>query len=243
MQELYETLYRDTETDRFGKLSHFVAVKGKRYQPGGLMLVGRCVNGWPAIEETDAETFGRRAAALLTAPDKAGPGFTCIQGEHGRYCFGDMERPDGRWWLSRSAFWRTARQIWAAVGQRAADEDRWFEQIVWSNLFKLAPAEGGNPGGRLIRLQLRSCVDLLLREIELFQPGLLLFVTGAWWLDPKEYGRPTFAEALELTLPASEGRPEHVVATGEYRGAKVIVCNRPEGRSESGFVQAVLACC
>lgn len=102
---------------------------------------------------------------------------------------------------------------------------------------------GGNPGGRLIRLQLRSCVDLLLREIELFQPGLLLFVTGAWWLDPKEYGRPTFAEALELTLPASEGRPEHVVATGEYRGAKVIVCNRPEGRSESGFVQAVLACC
>lgn len=45
----------------------------------------------------------------------------------------------------------------------------WSSYLAWTNLYRIAPAGGGNPGARLCARQLKPCLELFRRNVERLQ--------------------------------------------------------------------------
>ena len=123
-------------------------------------------------------------------------------------------------------------------------EGKWMENIAWSNLCKLSPKKGGNPGKKLQEAQRDICREILQCEIDTYKPTHILFVTGyKYWFEH-------FADIFENVNNYSErnvsrGSDKNYVfveATATYyNGVKVVVSCRPERRPKEQFVDAVVS--
>ena len=129
---------------------------------------------------------------------------------------------------SRSAFWRVLRRI-VLSEPTGVDAEHWSSHLVWTNLYKVAPGAGWNPGADLQRAQRRSATELLALEIEAFAPRRILALTGGW-IDP-------FADGLGLKVTRLPGLVE---AIGDLMGRPCVVAKHPMGKPESPFVAEVL---
>lgn len=92
---------------------------------------------------------------------------------------------------------------------------------MWTNLYKVAPTAGWNPGADLQRLQRTAATELLSLEIEAFAPRRLLALTGTW-IAP-------FVEPLGLQLEAREGQVEEI---GTRLSVPVVVAKHPIRKPE-----------
>lgn len=137
-----------------------------------LLVIGRSVNGWVAdwtpVQLRDP-VLRRDAVAWLRR---------------------DAEPPDGdrMAWVTdlwgaatgyntrRSAFWRVLRRISSGADLTAA----WPGRLVWTNLYKVSPAAGWNPGSDLQRAQRDAAIGLLRREMAEFAPRRVLALIGGW---------------------------------------------------------------
>ncbi len=81
----------------------------------------------------------------------------------------------------RSAFWRVIRQVTGRLGIADIETDEWPSHLIWSNLYKIAPLDGGNPGEQLCRFQYDQCLKCLMQEIMGWKPRRILFLTGIGW--------------------------------------------------------------
>lgn len=103
----------------------------------------------------------------------------------------------------------------------------WSSHLVWSNLYKVSPAEDGNPNSVLCEAQLLSCVELFKLELRTYSPSRVLLLTGADWAAPfvaeanlqeeesfhyvKQYGRYHLGDGLETQCVIAvhpQGKPE-----------------------------------
>jgi len=78
-----------------------------------------------------------------------------------------------------------------------ADDVHWSSHLAWTNLYKVSPAAGGNPGAALQLAQRQSAIELLKLEVEQFAPRRVLAMTGGL-IDP-------FVDGLGLTLTPRSG--------------------------------------
>ncbi len=136
---------------------------------------------------------------------------------------------------NKSAFWRVIQEL---VGRlRIADVNsnaNWPSHLTWSNLYKVAPYLGGNPGARLCDIQLAGCQELFEVEVSNYRPKRLLLITGLDWA--KDF--------LHVLCP--NYRPitgAYVEAVGEIRwGAmsltKIVVAGRPENSPGRSVIQS-----
>ena len=210
----------------------FLALRGTLYE-GELMVVGRAVNEWhypvrlADLKETGAITW--YANAILRASTETD---TCPMAWIAK-SWGDREaKYDPR----RSAFWRVIRELASNVPQAGASAEAWPSTLVWSNLYKVAPANGGNPGTRLQKLQFGGCVELLRMELINYQPRHVVFLTGLDWAGP-------FIEAIGTEAFEQVGRA-HVQAAGRFPGrfggSRFVVAKHPRGKNEAQWLQEVL---
>ena len=213
------------------ELCGFLACKGKLYD-GGLMVVGRAVNGWNgSISFKDialAENRRRFAKAVAdSGQDGECPMRWVLEG------WGNTT--EGVYNTRKSAFWRVIKQVTHQVCTGASEDD-WASHLVWSNLYKVAPSEGDNPTVRQMKAQREGCKRLLRLEIEEFSPSRLLFLTGwdwaKWFL--QEWGDVAPAEG---TYVEATGR----LRTGEGRSCAMVVARHPERKPEAPWVKEVLA--
>ncbi len=79
----------------------------------------------------------------------------------------------------KSSFWRVIR----GVTQSIYEQEKWSEEVAWSNLYKIAPSKRGNPSSQLRKTQLPLCVEILKVELETFQPQFVVLFTSAWEKD------------------------------------------------------------
>ena len=111
----------------------------------------------------------------------------------------------------------------------ARDEgDGWAGRLVWTNLYKVSPAAGWNPGADLQRAQRTAAVELLRRELDEFAPSRVLALTGAW-IDP-------FLDELGAALDHREGLVERI---GDRDGTAWVVAKHPMRKPEDRFVAQV----
>ena len=206
-RELYESLLRavattpDVEPD---VLASFWPMVGHRYT-GALMVIGRAVNGWidqVAVRDLadPAACSAAAAAARRTSEDSGGCPMRWVTNAWGR--------PVGQYSTARSAFWRFVRSVLVATDPASRDDPLWSSRLVWSNLAKLAPWAGGNPGGALLEVQRELGPGLLAAEIDELRPRRVLVLTGRWWAEP-------YVDALGLGVDWRPGLVEGVGMQGE----------------------------
>jgi hypothetical protein len=210
-----------TSADSSVPLVPFWPLVGGRYE-GDLLVIGRSVNGW-----IDDWTVGdlRNDAIRGAAVDRMR-----VDAE---------DHPDRLAWVTdlwgnrsgystaRSAFWRTLRRIAANDGVPAGD---WPSHLAWTNLYKVSPAAGWNPGGDLQRAQRSFAAELLRMELEAIRPHRVVAFTGRTWLSPFESG-------LKLTLQLREGLVEAIGTDGDCAW---VVAKHPMTKPETQFVTDVL---
>ena len=201
----------------------FWPLRGAAYD-GRLLVIGRSVNGWVedwTPRQLRDEAVRRSAVAWMRAD--AEPKDGCRM----RWVTDLWGARDG-YSTSPSAFWRVLRRI-ILSDPTAVDAEHWSSHLVWTNLYKVAPGAGWNPGADLQRAQRRSATELLALEIEAFAPRRILALTGGW-IDP-------FADGLGLKVTRLPG---HVEAIGDLMGRPCVVAKHPMGKPESPFVAEVL---
>jgi hypothetical protein len=124
----------------------------------------------------------------------------------------------------RSAFWRAVRRI--SAGDDAPPD--WPSRLAWTNLYKVSPAAGWNPGGDLKRAQRPFAVSLLRLELAELDPRRALALTGDWILP--------FVGELGLDLERRSGLVEML---GHADGRAWVVAKHPMGKPGDAFVDEV----
>jgi hypothetical protein len=152
----------------------------------------------------------------------------------------------GDYLLSRSQIWNYSKSIWDNLFGRETDwNERWFENIVWSNLYKIAPHGGGNPAGRLQKKQKEACKELLKAEIDYFKPTHIFFATARdGWFDGFSSLFQTCQDVGTNVFSGKNKNEQYVEVVGEYiyedgQKAKIVVACRPEGRGKELYVNQV----
>ena len=206
-------------------LAPFWPIRGAAYD-GGLLVIGRSVNGW--IESWTARELRqpdiRRSAVERMRSDAEPPDRCRMQ------WVTDLAGPNAVYNTNLSAFWRVLRRIVLSEPRPELDDARWSSRLAWTNLYKVSPAAGWNPGADLQRAQRRSAIELLNLEVERLAPRRVLALTGGW-IGP-------FSDGLGLNLTA---RPGLVEAVGHRGDCPWVVAKHPMRKPEDRFVAEVLA--
>lgn len=214
----------DVATDPVAPLVPFWPLRGSLYD-GDLLVIGRSVNGW-----VDDWTVGQlwdpaqRRAAVDWLRRDAEPIDSCRM-----QWVTDLWGAQTGYNTHRSAFWRVLRRIVLSDPATDPTTDRWSSRLAWTNLYKVSPAAGWNPGAALQRAQRRSAVELLKLEISELAPRRVLALTGGW-IGP-------FVDELGLVLDHRSGLVEGV---GVQDGRAWVVAKHPMLKPEDRFVSEVL---
>jgi hypothetical protein len=232
LSKAYETEFERTledvamaATELEVPLAPFWPLRGDAYD-GGLLVIGRSVNGW--IESWTAAQLrdpSIRRLAVEHMRSDAQPADRCRMA-----WVTDLAGPNDIYNTNRSAFWRVLRRIVLSDTHSGVDAGRWSSRLVWTNLYKVSPGAGWNPGSDLQRAQCRSAIELLRREIEEFAPRRVLALTGSW-IGP-------FVDGLGLNLAARTGLVEGI---GRQADCAWVVAKHPMVKPEGPFVGKVLA--
>lgn len=159
--------------------------KGKLFD-GKLMIVGRAVNGWDDECEwfhgdyKEALPINLVTKAYNKSLDNPLKWVTDMWGLNKK-----NENGEKLYNTARSPFWQLTKNVLKHITPEDEwNEENWSSKIIWSNLYKVAPANGGNPNKTLCNLQLDFCKDILNYEIQQNKPKYLLFITGHDWFNP-----------------------------------------------------------
>jgi hypothetical protein len=208
----------------------FLACAGWAYDRS-LMVFGRAPNGWG--QGWQPEELGSPAGAAAFAVDVL-DGVEQPSGDSGPMGWVAARWGDERHYnTARSAFWRVTRHVHRNLSGHPEDAPDWSDRLVWSNLYKLAPAGGGNPSETLCRLQFASCLQLFQEELSRLWPRRVLLLTGLDWARP-------FLEATSEVTHATGA----IEATGVYTHSdgsvtQLVVAPHPQGRSEDALAEEI----
>lgn len=231
------------------ELSAFLPAIGRSFEPArALMVVGKATNGWDAkFNAADMSSKPKRSAVIQKAQIEAGS----VSGDGV-----PLSPPDGLSWVrkdwlgensepySKTSFWFRIRDIVQKLESK--DPDNWFDKIVWTNFYKIAPADRenstgtGNPTGRLEEMQSNGdwAFKFLRTEIATMKPRRILIVTGwlDWWPEQissigkcalKEVGGPDFRSlAGSLTV--------------ETHSVPVVITRHPQGAYMIPYVEGIV---
>ncbi|MGC4232098.1 MAG: hypothetical protein QM594_03745 [Niabella sp.] len=94
--------------------------------------------------------------------------------------------------------------------------------MVWSNLYKIAPAEGRNPNNEECKWQLKFSAALVRKELDEIKPKFCIVLTNnTWW---KYFCENLKTKILQQYSKQNDGIIESVEKYGE---TQIIVTKRP----------------
>jgi hypothetical protein len=232
--ELYFEMLNKIEKDYKSKeilVTHH-PMKGEQYE-GDLMVIGRAVNGWrkDTYWTPNEHTFDERKKYLQKLESCHNPKNECpLAWVKKRW----EPQKKGEYCTKRSAFWR---MIYKTMCELDLKED-WTSKIIWSNLYKVAPAANKNPSTQLQRAQREYCIQILTEEINMWRPKNLLFLTGMDWANPIIKGIEGFNIKNTDHLDYVDGAGE--IKLGNYE-ARVIIAKHPQGKNESKMNREIMS--
>lgn len=209
-----------------------VATNAKRgaSSEGELLVIRRALNGWDGefLISKLRDAPGRSKVVediLRTWPFES----RCPLEWVAKY----WGRTDGEYNSRRSAFWRVALETSRGLDFKWADAEDWPSHLMWSNLYKVSPADGPNPGNRLCSAQLPACRKILDFELGTLKPDRVLMLTGYDW------AYDFLADSSFVKSHARNGKVEWSGLWTSRKSARqipVVVCPHPQGKSEGPIV-------
>jgi len=214
------------------KLTGFSPLIGSQFEmsESRLLLCGRAVDGWRNEWHSNSPTEEslRNIFKIPEADRTAACEMNWLQ--RSRKNWAD-DRSKGYNYKS-SSFWTGARDVIKQLeGNPALQENQWQANLTWSNVYKISPADTGNPGDKLRSIQIEYCIKILQHEIHFLRPKNILFVTGGW-------GKKIL-EALDI-YPYYDSQ-DIVQFSGKVNGANVVVTVRPERQKRNRWVKEVVS--
>lgn len=240
------------------KLSNFVAMRGKNYDKKGkqdirFLTVGRATNGWGRGLPTDnAESFAVEAYRTFTAQNRFESDWHMQENgcnPFSSYIKLDGVKPEnGKYFLSKSPFINTSLNIYGGLCYKNAEKSLLlYNEIAWSNIYKVAPTVGGNPSTKLIYAQAQACVSILKEEIRLLEPTHILLEVDKSWISWSTRGEIKFdfmdafgdyeCYCKKLPCDVKKGIVQCAFKSGI---SKVLVTARPETIDKSEYVKNVI---
>lgn len=221
VMDSYKKLFETIKEKFPGKsFSRFFPMQGIDYDEKGvrLMLIGRSVNGWTELTEETADDFALSAGRAMI-----NRGFSWLQNDgKGTETYIDEHGRKGRYNINKSSFFRCTKGILNKIKPETETQKRWFENIVWTNLYTVAPLHSGNAEGKLQNIQLEESKKLLAQQIKFYKPTHILFITDwEWWFD-------RFTDVFCDVVKIGDSKNDNVVGAGHFNNAKVIVTVRPD---------------
>ncbi len=179
-----------------------------------IMIVGRALNGWDTIQETNFEDFYKKLVEEFRTNNENKNALNRL------YNKAYKRNEKNKYNSARSAFWRVVRQI----------SEKHVDNIVWTNLYKVSPKKGGNPSEKLKEYQFIACKKLLDLEIEYYNPQVVIFITNKW-----------ADKFIENPIIIQNYRSDFVKYIGYFgnKNNKFIVTVRPEGQKEKLWLKDV----
>lgn len=133
---------------------------------------------------------------------------------------------------SRSFFWNV---VYKLINKYYGFDENiwdWSKKLVWSNLYKIAPAEGLNPNADEIAVQQPLSIELVKRELEEIKPKYCIVLTNySWW--------EAFAAALK-TKKIDAPKDGIIESVEQYKNTKIIVTTRPFAGSSNMHIEKIL---
>jgi hypothetical protein len=162
LKPIYKELLSKIESEK--KIYTFCAQWGKKFTDRNndrILFVGKATNGW-ITESTDIEVlFGKDNKRIFDRDDQ----MQWVNNLKG----------DEKYNTNNSAFWR----IIIKTAEKTLDTKDVIPRIAWSNLYKVSYHKG-NPDSKLKTQQKKYCKQILEKEIELFSPKFVVFLTSSW---------------------------------------------------------------
>lgn len=236
-------LYRDLLSDILDsyssdrKLTGFSALVGSQYDKSDsrLLVYGRAVDGWrncwqpnSPVEESLAKIQNIPEADKIAACE-----MNWIIRNRKKWASTKTGRRDG-YNYKFSSFWCGTRDVLKALEEKSVlSENEWPSRLVWSNIYKVSPSNGGNPQDELRSIQIPHCIQILQTEINNLKPRNILFITGDWGTK--------ILESIGIKPETSISNDKIVQFSGYYGSAKVVVTVRPERQKRNYWVKEVVS--
>ena len=248
-KELHKNVYFDQKSYKETALSHFVAMRGRRYDENKsvrFMTVGRAVNGWgDSMSHLSSEAYAEEAARLFDNSNRFQDEWKMKFDNGEPYSeYVDGNGTTKRYYLSKSPFWSTSMEVYRGLSD--SKENNCYEDFVWNNIYKVAPKDAGNPSTNLIYAQAETCVKILKEEIRLLNPTHVLLVVDKSWLSWTSRNKVMFDfmkafEVYECCCQSIDDQDKAIVQCAfKADGRKVLVTSRPETVDRKRYVNAVV---
>ncbi len=216
---IYENLFKDISLK---DICSFCFQWGKDYPFGknsGFLFIGKAVNGWITNETDLAKLFD------LTNPDRIFARKDQIEWVNN--LSGNTKGYNTR----KSAFWRLIKKV-----SETYYPEKWYSNIAWTNLYKIAPWGGGNPNRKLQNAQRKYCFELLKKEIEILSPKYVIMLTSGW-----EWSFIKFLNNNEEICFVGEKKwGKYKTSMIEINGIKFIISHHPQGKNEKNHQKAIV---
>lgn len=203
----------------------FKAQRGNAYN-NNLMVVGRAVNGWGNEFELNSLNAELMVNEIFKESGTSDCPLKWIEDS-----WGSKEGYNTK----SSAFWRVIKRVSQNLNETTSSTG-WASKIVWSNLYKIAPSNTGNPSDSLCNKQLTPCNELLLAEIEEYHPRVIVFFTGLNWFNG------FLNEAVSLSSNKEHSLVEaHGILKVNGEDVIIIIAKHPQGKPEAEMVNEILS--
>lgn len=194
------------------------------------MYIGRALNGWH---------WDFRVEELNPAPDVILN--KILEDKHEATAHEDRLDWVEKYWKNSTKGYNTAKsQFWQVIRQISTERNQpgehWWDDIVWTNFFKIAPAKR-NPTGKMINVMGQASHDLLMAEIAYYQPRNIVCLSGL-----------SYAAHL-LASTKSTVRIDHELSLLEYAGdvcwedgeeIRLIIAPHPQGKSAARIAKEIM---
>jgi len=185
----------------------------------GFLFVGKAVNGWVSDETDVHELFNMENPDRIFARDNQMEWVNNLEGNTKGYN------------TRKSAFWRLIKEV-----TKSYYPEKWQSNIAWTNLYKVAPGDGGNPNTKLQKTQQKYCFELLEKEIEILSPKYVVMLTSGW-----EWPFLMHLNGKEKLNTLSEKKwGDYKTSMIEINGVKFIISHHPQGKNEWKHKQAIV---
>lgn len=204
------------------------AAKGHSYSE--LMVIGRAVNGWDvelnSLNSSNKSDLIEEVTATLRDENWMG---------NLKWVTDRWASNDGNYNTKKSAFWRVVNEL-ANNFSDDTTNNLYFDSVVWSNLYKVAPNGGGNPSAKLKNIIFESCLNILREEIAYFKPKFIVFLTGhVNWAQP--FIKGLGVKSIEIP------EKQFVKYAGIYNDSRIIVAQHPMRKPEEPHIEEIFEVC
>jgi len=215
---IYRKLFAE---NKFENICTFSVQWGENFPTNkneGFLFIGKAVNGWITDDQNVDTLFDKDNSERI------------------------FERNDQMEWVNnlsgntkgyntrKSAFWRLIMKVTSSYYPA-----KWYSNIAWTNLYKIAPWNGGNPNGRLQKQQKEYCFELLQNEINILSPEYIIMLTSGWEWSFINY----LNKGRKLNIVAEKKWRKYKTSLIEIEGVKYIISHHPQGKNEWEHKKAI----